>query len=342
MAYLSRLRYGLGLLALGALLFLGFSQTSLRPDDAVTAPAVVESSAIYRLSPTDPSGYVGTLLRTGVEPGLSEQEVVRLSGGDRLRLTLAPGLAAGSLVKAGDVLAELDSGLASSEVDALKAERAMIEAQRALIAAGGRAETIAAARAGVDVAAARLAETRALVERLEPLVASGAAGSAELIDAKNLAAVLQKELEQAKALYEESKLPPRKEELAALDAQIAGVDSRLAQAEERQQASALRSPIDGVLETSFELWLFQVVATDPVLLRVPVAQEDWSRVAVGDALTFTTPARPGQRFNGTITTLGRRGQPLTGRMVLWAMAELADADGLSPGMSGLARIGDPR
>lgn len=339
MARLSQVRNALSALALLALVALGARSMGAQTG-GLALTAVVESSAIYRLSPTDPSGYVGTLLRTGVQPGLSEQEVVRLSGGDRLRLSLAPGLIAGSVIKAGDVLAALDSGLAASEVEALRAEKAQIEAQRALLAAGGRSQTIATARAGVDVAAARLAETRALVDRLEPLVASGAAGSAELTDAKNLAAVLQRELEQARALYEESKLPARPEELAALDAQIAGVDSRLSQAEQRQQASVLRSPIDGVLETGFDLWLLQVVSTESPILRIPVPQDEWARVAVGDAITFSTPAAPGRRYAGTIRTLGQQGQPLNGRVVLWAMATLDDAGQLAPGMSGEVRIGD--
>jgi membrane fusion protein, multidrug efflux system len=136
---------------------------------------------------------------------------------------------------------------------------------------------------------------------------------------------------------------------AAAQAQVAAVRAQLDLAETRMAKAAVRAPIDGVVAERnvdvgdyFEAMgapapMFRIV--DPRVLEL-VASVPTSRIAelaVGQALRFTTDARPGQELEGKLSFINPTADE-TSRTVK-VKAEIPNADlALKPGLFAKGRI----
>lgn len=313
----------------------------------VRANALVEAAHTFTIEVVDVGQYRWTLASGRPARGntVLRQRSVVFDRADLVEIRLADGLGTGDAVAADQVLALLHSVQASRGLEELRAERARLESERALLAAGGTVQEVREAESRIRLAEALRESGRPDLERLRALAGSGVAPQAELQTAELLDQVRRLEIDLARAQLDVARGGARDEALAAIDAEIRAVDAEIAQLEDLIAGERVASPVAGVLELGGDpLWpgvgpLLRVYDLTTVYLRVPIPEADRFLVTVGDVVRFEPAALPGTTVSGTLVEIGGDAAPLAGRQVFWASVEVANADGrLRPGMSGTAHL----
>lgn len=180
---------------------------------------------------------LGTLERNRISHTATTNEVV-----------VSLPLAKGSKVQKGDILVQLDSTQQNAQVARLIAEVAQARANLDKLQKGARQEDIAAARAAVSGAKAKLTESKANYQRIQDLVKEGLGSQATLDHAVALRdsnqANLQSVEEQLKVLVKGSRLEDIAIAKAILDAAIAMLDVE----QKRLSDLTVRANRDGILD----------------------------------------------------------------------------------------------
>ncbi len=257
---------------------------------------------------------------------------IQLERGEQVQLEVE--VDAGQTVEAGDPVLTVESRRLERVLDELEAERGAAQARMDLLVGGGRPETIASAQKSVDLARAQLQAAEREAQRLSDISQSAAIASIERDAADNLVKVRQRELALAQAQVSEARLPPRAAEIAELDAQLAGIDSRLVEARQRQAQSTVLSPLSGRVSPTREGELVAVTAGGARYLRVPLPQAELERVHVGDPVEFQAGDN---EVPGKVVDISREARPLGAEAVYWVAILLEDG-GLAPGATGTARF----
>ena len=312
---------------------LGLTVLSWGPRD-LELPGVVEPGARFAIA-SDDSAVRWELAEHGKSSGLRvvSKGALQMENGEQIKLDVK--VAPGAVVTKGQVLAVVDSEWLTRTLNELDAELKQVQARLNLVLDGGRPETIAAAGEEVEVARSRLAAAKTEFNRMQGMANDNAVAPAELDGAAALVDVRERELALARALLVESRLPPRGYEVAELEAQLAGVDSRLAEARQREVASTILSPVTGQVAIGNDTELLVVVADGDRYVRVPIPTDELSLVHLGDDVSFHTT---GAARNGRVVDIARQAQPLGGRSVFWVAVSFSDGSGLSPGATGTAHF----
>jgi multidrug efflux pump subunit AcrA (membrane-fusion protein) len=299
--------------------------------------AVVEAGRTFVLMSPSPGGFTWNLLDgrpAGNQAPVSHQHV-QFDRAELVELKLAPDLATGATVVVGQQLAVIGSPALVRRLSELRAERAGLVAELALLHAGGRAEEVAEAERRLELAEARRAGERANLERTRSLRQEGLASESDLEMAQLRDESLRLDVELAKAQLAAVHGAARPEALKLLDAQIAGLDARLAELEEMSEAYQIRTPIPGILELGGSTEILKVHDLDTVYLRIPILQGARYRIDIGSRVLFRTPACPGRRFAGAIVDVGAQAINLNGRQIFWGSALVDNPEHLlRAGMSG--------
>lgn len=241
----------------------------------------------------------------------------------------------GAKVKKDDVLVRLDGRDA-----ALKIASAQAASAQAATRIGG-------VKPGEVFDPATVAEVRAAKEAMD-LAVSEAERTKALFDGGGISASgwdqARTRAEQAKANYD-----------AALNnarGSRAAVDSAQAQLRIAQKSLAdmtVRAPFDGaVMERRITAGEFAnmgrvvvvLVRDNPLRLKIDVAEADFAKISLGQAVDLTVPAYPDRVFRGTIKRVGASVQEKS--RTLPVEAEVPNDDGaLRPGFFARARISVP-
>lgn len=299
--------------------------------------AVVEAGRTFVLMSPTPGGYTWNLLdgRPAGDQALVLHRHVQFDRAELVELKLVPDLATGTTVVAGQQLAVIGSPALVRRLKELTAERDGLVAELALLRAGGRPEQVAEAERRLELAEARRAGERASLERTRSLRQEGLASDTDLEMAQLRDESLRLDVELAKAQLAAVRGVARPEALEVLDAQIAGLDARLAELETMSQAYLIRTPIPGILELGGSTEILRVHDLDTVYLRIPILQGARYRIDVGSRVLFRTPACPGKRFEGAIVDVGEHATNLNGRQIFWGSARLDNPEHLlRAGMTG--------
>ncbi len=183
----------------------------------------------------------------------------------------------GSVVHAGDLLAELD---------ALDAERAVAAAQSAALAAAARGATTRA----------ELAEIELQIARQRPLVEAGGAARATVEDLEARAASVRAAVDAANA------------EARAARSEVDVARAALAQLR-------IVAPIDGTVITEpaevgdvvgLERELLQIADLSTLVVETDVPEARLGMIRVGGPCEIVLDAFPGRRFRGETAEIGRR------------------------------------
>jgi hypothetical protein len=299
--------------------------------------AVVEAGRTFVLMSPNPGGFTWNLL--DARPAGNQTPVlhrhVQFDRAELVELTLAPDLATGTTVVAGQQLAVIGSPALVRRLNELKAERDGLVAELALLRAGGRPEEVAEAERRLELAEARRVGERANLERTRSLRQEGLASDTDLEMAQLRDESLRLDVELAKAQLAAVRGVARPEALEVLDAQIAGLDARLSELETMSEAYLIRTPIPGILELGGATEIVRVHDLDTVYLRIPILQGARYRIDVGNRVLFRTPACPGKRFEGAIVDVGEHAINLNGRQIFWGSARVDNPEHLlRAGMTG--------
>ena len=222
----------------------------------------------------------------------------------------------GDTVAAGQVLARLDSRLATARVAAAEAGVAQARARHLLARRGPRAEDVAAARAEADAAAAAAEHRGAEQARSEHLGKVGALATT-VVDADDAAArVASAQAEAATARYRSLASGTRSEQIAEAAAAIALAQAELDAARVALDQTALVAPNDGVIlrRTGEVGALVTLMGPAPVLsmadvsqleIRAEIDEADVAAIAPGQTAYATADAWGERRFPIRITRVTR-------------------------------------
>lgn len=312
----------------------GLATFSFSPRD-LALKGIVEENA--RFSMTAEAGEVTwTESQHGNASGLRvvNQGTLQLDNGEQVQLEVT--VDAGAHVAAGDPLATLDSHRNTRLLDELEAEHNATQARLDLLLEGGRAETISAANRQVEVARAQLTAAQRELTRFESMENQAAVAGVEADTARALVQIRERELALALAQVSEARLPPRAAEVAELQAMLAGIDSRMVEAQQRKAASTVVSPVSGTVGVGRAGEVLVVTADGDRYVRVPVSQRDLDRVQLGDNVEFETDSAVA--VAGHVVDIASEAQPLGTQSVFWVAVLLDSGAVVAPGATGTAHF----
>jgi len=222
----------------------------------------------------------------------------------------------GDPVHKGRVVAILENNDARARVEEGRAALARAEAAREKLLNGARPEERNAARAEMEEAAAAAENARLSYERMQQLFREGGVVSQAVLDqAQRDWKMTQAKLESARQRYQLIMAPPRTEDVAAAQAEVALARARLAQAADYYDNTFVRSPVEGVVvkrfmnpgeSISYES-LYQpivtVADTTRLMVRAEVDETDIGKVQMGQRAEIRCEAFPGQTFYGRVVRI---------------------------------------
>jgi HlyD family secretion protein len=223
----------------------------------------------------------------------------------------------GDTVKAGQVIARLESAEYEAAVARDRASVAKAEAQLAELLAGAREQEIKEARAAVAQAAANLEKARLDWERYQELFAEGAISSLDRDAALNRHRVAQEQQNAAQERLNLLLAGARAEAIEAARWEVARAKAALRASMVTLDEAVIRAPISGIVLTKAadqgETILTGapiVVMIDPqdIWLRVYIAESDIGRVRLGQPARIRVDSFSDRSFPGKVTEIASRAE----------------------------------
>lgn len=216
----------------------------------------------------------------------------------------------GETVKAGQIVASLDSADLAHEVAIRRAEAETARAALRELEAGSRKEEIAQAEAALAAAEAEATRLADDFRRQEELFAREVIPKQKFDAAKAARDASRAEARQAREAFALVRKGPRRERIDQARARLWEAEAALALASERLGYTTLTAPIPGVvmakhIEPGEQVAVGTPVITigelDNVWVRAYIAETDLGRVKLGQKARVTTDTWPGRSYDGTIT-----------------------------------------
>ncbi|MGD1944248.1 MAG: efflux RND transporter periplasmic adaptor subunit [Leptolyngbyaceae cyanobacterium] len=266
---------------------------------------------------TQPVKTVPLTVRVEGTGSVVAQDTVNLSPKNAGRLEVLSG-EQGDLVQAGEVLAQMEVGTLTDELQQRQAQLAQAEADYAKAIAGNRSEDIRRAEAEVAAAKSQVTLTATQLVRYRELAAQGAISESELDQYVNEANSAEANFEQAQAQLEETASGSRPEDIAAAAAAVAAATAQVAAIETQIEEAVIRAPFDGVITQTYATVGAIVTpttsasatasATSSAILaisaglevEVDVSEANIAQVQVGQSVEIVADAFPQQVFTGRV------------------------------------------
>lgn len=223
----------------------------------------------------------------------------------------------GETIKAGGLVARLETSELTQEVALREAEVRAYTAELAALQAGSRPQEIAVAKAAVRLAQAEVERLAAEFERQRELFERKAASQVIYERAKAEYEVGQSKLQEAQERLKLAEEGPRQEDIARAQARLDQNKQSLAIAKTRLGYATLRSPISGiVLSENVEAGEY-VVPGVPVVtignlalvwLRAYVNETDLGRIKVSQPVCIRTDTFPGKAYVGKLSFIASQAE----------------------------------
>ncbi|CAN5292956.1 HlyD family efflux transporter periplasmic adaptor subunit [soil metagenome] len=218
----------------------------------------------------------------------------------------------GDSVKAGTVLAVLDTVSLKLQAEQAQAQMDVQRANFLKLRNGSRPEEVAQAQTRLTAAEADAARAEADLARLRDISTrtQGRGVSAQDLDhaGKQAVAARAKAREQAESLRL-ARQGPRREDVAGGQAQVKAAEAQLALLRHQIDQGVLRAPVDGVVRSrllepgdmaSPQRPVFALVVAHPKWVRVYVSEPDLGRIRMGMTASITNDSQPDQPVTGKI------------------------------------------
>ncbi|WP_439498103.1 HlyD family efflux transporter periplasmic adaptor subunit [Bosea sp. (in: a-proteobacteria)] len=173
------------------------------------------------------------------------QAALAFNGSERIATILVE---EGNVVRAGQVLAKLDTARLQPQIDQMEATVAAQKAALDRLRNGSRPEEIAQARANLTSARADSVNAAAQYERRRALSAN-AVSQQDLDAAKAASEVAKAKVDVAKSALDLALAGPRDEDIRQAEAQLRGGEAQLALARRQLADAELFAPFDGVVRS---------------------------------------------------------------------------------------------
>jgi len=230
-------------------------------------------------------------------------------------------VAAGDVVKKGQLLVELKNDLQKAGVDLSEAAVDRAKADLAKLRNWERPEERAIAKAKWDEAEAAMQLAQFEWQRVETMMKQNAASDKEQVSARSSLALAEARRNAAKKQWELSEAGPRPEEVVRAEAVVREAEAQLNASRATYEKTFIYSPIDGMVIYRYRE-PGEAVFTDsptPILtvgdcselrIRVDVDEIDIASTHVGQKVFATAPAYGKKQFTGRVVhiepTLGRK------------------------------------
>jgi len=223
----------------------------------------------------------------------------------------------GDAVRAGDTLAVLTQTVTVGDVGVREATLQQAEARLAEMEAGSRREDVARAEADVAAAAAEADRAARDVERLRPLAEHRTVSRQQFDVAQTAARVAARRRDAARQVLAAVRAGPRREEVDAARAQVAGARAALRSSQSTASDLTLTAATGGVVIGRYAEPGEVVGAGQPVLTvgdparpytRVYVGETVLPLLRVGDAVTARLDGFPGRAFRGRVSAIADRAE----------------------------------
>ncbi len=279
------------------LVALGMAACGGRPAGSQTARSEVTPVKVRRVQKVSQPARIAA--SGSVEPDQTVKVAFQVAG-KVARVLVEEGAA----VRAGQLLAELDSTDYRFGADAAAAQTGMARAALDKAQTGARVQEVERARAAYEQAADEYARLKKLYERK-----SLAPSDFIKIEAHYLG---------AKAQYEEAREGARREDKAAAKAALEQAQAGERVARKRLDDTRLLAPLAGLVahrmveageSIGAGMPAFVIIDLEPAKVRVGVPESDIRLVRVGQAATILAPALPGQSFEGRVEQVGVAAEP---------------------------------
>jgi len=216
----------------------------------------------------------------------------------------------GRVVKAGEVLAELDPRDLELAVARAQAQAASAEKALAVLRAGSRIQDIRAGEAAVQQAQADVALAISQQERTAKLVADHFAPPQQLDTANDAVDVAKAKLDQARQNLSLLREGARKEDIERAAADLEAARAQASTAVQQLAYARLVSTISGVVSVRLAekgqnvspgQAVFRIAQIDQPWVRVYLGEKDLPRVRLGQEAEVRVDGVPGKVFRGRLS-----------------------------------------
>jgi HlyD family secretion protein len=223
----------------------------------------------------------------------------------------------GDFLKAGAVVAELNSQDLRDEVAAAKAKVMAEQANLERLLAGSRRQEIAEAKAAVLQAQADLENKQLDYERMEGLLQRRAVAVSRRDNARAAYLMAQEALRRARENYSLVKEGPRQEDIAKARADVKQMQANLELAQTRLGYATLTAPVNGVVLTrpaepgevaAIGSTILTTADLDNVYLEAYIPEPDLAKVRYGQKVAVTTDAYPDKKYAGWISFINSKAE----------------------------------
>jgi HlyD family secretion protein len=218
----------------------------------------------------------------------------------------------GDRVRKGQVLALLDTGRLTPQLDQAEAQAGAQAAIVQRLHHGSRPQEIAQARANLALAQADARQARDNYLRVKEVFQSSsgrAVSRQDLVNAKSQWDVAEARVAVNRKALELAVIGPRKEDIAQAEAMLEADEANVALLQQEVDDATLRAPLDAVVRSriaepgdmaSPQKTAFTLAITDPKWVRAYVSETDLGLVHPGMAASVQVDSFPNQRFDGWV------------------------------------------
>lgn len=215
----------------------------------------------------------------------------------------------GDRVKAGDLLAELETDTYRDAKALALGRRDAAKAQLDELLAGTRKEDVDQARANAEAAQAEEIHAEAVYRRQEELLKTNAASRQAFEDARMALDTARARVAQTQAAFAKALNGPRIEDVDAARGQLDAAEATLQLADVQLSHTKLVAPCDGIVMTRVvepgtvvlpTAAIYSMAISDEVWVRAFAPEPLLTRVAPGTAVTILIDAAHGRAYHGRI------------------------------------------
>jgi HlyD family secretion protein len=218
----------------------------------------------------------------------------------------------GDRVRKGQVLAQLDTGRLTPQLEEAEARADSQAAVVQRLRNGSRPQEVAQARANLALAQADAGQARSNYLRVAEVFQSSSGRAVSRQDLDNAKAqwdVAQAKVAVSRKALELSVIGPRKEDIAQAQAMLQADRANVALLGQELADASLKAPLDAVVRTriaepgdmaSPQKAAFILAITDPKWIRAYVSEQDLGRVRPGMAASVRVDSFPDRPFDGWV------------------------------------------
>jgi len=218
----------------------------------------------------------------------------------------------GDAVKTGQVLATLDTQTLALQAEQVQAQRVVQQQNLLRLKNGSRPEELAQARSNYTAAQADAERARKDLARLQGIAANTdnrGVSAQELDRARAAAQVADAQAAQKRDALRLSEIGPRKEDIAAAQAQLEASEAQLALLQHQIAQGRLVAPSDAVVRSRLlepgdmatpQKPVYALAITQPKWVRAYVSETELGKVKPGQTARVTVDSAPDRPIDGQV------------------------------------------